>query len=478
MHTLNCKPKTLLLALSLGLGTVVAPVLQAAGSGKAPADGSDGSVGEVSLVLGKAWLLSADGERQRIRVGTRIGVSDSIETTRNGHVHLRFVDQGLVVVRPSSLLEVERYDYNVANPAASVVKFNLREGVARSISGDAAESAKQNFRMNTPLAAIGVRGTDFVVSAGPDATRALVQQGAIVLAPFSADCVASGFGPCSSNSLELGANLNQIAVLDANSLQPALLPRPATELPDALLTSGAGQPQLASEETEEDRPASPDEDKEGATDIYADSVTALAVNRKIADGRELAQVPPPEPEFTPDTAMAATQLTRNTQLVWGRWLERRLENERITVPYGVAAADNRVVAVGSDSYALFRLEQGSQDVDIKPGLGNLGFSLSRAQAIINTGSARELMDVYGGLLNINFDERLFSTSLQLGHAATGRIEYRDSGIVFGGGTFRNRTEDQVTAGVLSVDGTEAGYFFQTKVPAGSIEGLTLWGLQP
>jgi hypothetical protein len=36
----------------------------------------------------------------------------------------------------------------------------------------------------------------------------------------------------------------------------------------------------------------------------------------------------------------------------------------------------------------------------------------------------------------------------------------------------------VTAGVLSIDGSEAGYFFQTKVSAGSIEGLTLWSVKP
>jgi hypothetical protein len=454
-------PKALLLALSLGLGSAVS----AASTVTPPA-----AVGEVSMVLGKAWLHSATGERHAIRVGTRISVSDSIETSRNGHVHVRFVDQGLVVVRPSSTLDVERYDYDVANPAASAVKLNLREGVARSISGAAAESAKQNFRLNTPLAAIGVRGTDFVVSASADSTRALVKQGAIVLAPFSSDCSAAALGPCSNNALELSGELNQIAVLHASSLQPALLPRPDTDIPEALLLPGSA-PQLLAEQ---DAAVVESDKKDGGTDIYTDSVTSLAVNRKLSSGRQLAAIP----KYTPDAAVPAEQLTRNTQLVWGRWFERRLDNERITVPYSVAVSDGREASVGSDSYALFRLEHGSKDLNIKPGLGVVAFNLNQAQAILNTGSARELMDIYGGLLNINFDARQFSTSLQLGHTATGRIEFRDAGRVFDGGTFRNRTDEQVTAGVLSIDGREAGYFFQTTVPAGAIEGITLWGVKP
>jgi len=298
------------------------------------------------------------------------------------------------------------------------------------------------------------------------------------LAPFSSDCSAATLGPCSSNALELAGDAGQIAVLDANSLQAALLPRLDTELPGAL--RGTAQPLVANAGATE-------HEEDGGADIYADSVTTLAVNRKISDSLQLAQTPPAPPappapapvDITPATPLSSEQLTLNTQLVWGRWFERRLPTERITVSYAEAAVPGREISVASDNYALFRrIENGVQDVNIKPGLGVIGFNLTQAQAILNTGSTRELMDVYGGLLNINFDERLFTTSLQLGHAATGNIVFSDAGRVFDGGTFRNRSDDQVTAGVLSIDGSEAGYFFQTKVNAGSIEGLTLWSVKP
>ena len=94
-------------------------------------------------------------------------------------------------VRPDSQLEIISYDYDAEHPEESSIKFNLIEGIARSISGEGAKAARSRYRLNTPIAAIGVRGTDFVVSVTGQSTRALVNQGAIAMAPYSADCSAS-----------------------------------------------------------------------------------------------------------------------------------------------------------------------------------------------------------------------------------------------------------------------------------------------
>lgn len=437
-----------------------------------------GAVGEVSLVLGKAYVRSAEGGREPLRIGMSISVDDIIETGSNGHVHVRFVDQALVSVRPSSTLEIIRYDYDQQNPAASTVKLNLIEGVTRAISGKAAKEARQNFRMNTPIAAIGVRGTDFVVSASRQSVRALVNEGAIVVAPFSSSCSADAFGPCSQNAMELAGGNSQIIEINATALTPVLLPLPGTAIPENMLQeSTADIAETGKTEHEED----------GGSDIYTDSVTTRAVTQKIADGKQLASNPEPlppaptpappaiVPEFTPDIVVSSAELTRNSQLVWGRWGGNPLANQRITVTYAQAFAEGRQATVGNDHYALFRLESGSKDVN--PGLGVLAFDLTQAQATLKTANGSELMDVYGGLLNINIEERHFSTSLQLGHSATGKFEYSDSGLVYAGGIFRNRSDDKVTAGILSIDGSEAGYFFETTVDAGAIEGLTLWSIQ-
>jgi hypothetical protein len=78
----------------------------------------------------------------------------------------------------------------------------------------AAQSARDKFRLNTPLVAIGIKGTDFVTQASAQSAVVLVNQGAIVLAPLDANCRADAFGPCgTSRSRELGANTSGLALV-------------------------------------------------------------------------------------------------------------------------------------------------------------------------------------------------------------------------------------------------------------------------
>jgi len=150
-------------------------------------------VGKVLFAIGDA-RLAADGTR--IKKDDTIAAGQVVVTGSNGHVHLRFVDDAFVSVRPNSRLQVEQYVYDEREPKNNRVRFSLSQGVARLITGKAGQSAKDNFRLNTPVAAIGIRGTDFLVQAQDAVTRVAVQQGAILVAPFSENCARDALGPC------------------------------------------------------------------------------------------------------------------------------------------------------------------------------------------------------------------------------------------------------------------------------------------
>lgn len=462
-HTRIALPFALTALLGLPTGMVQA-------SGEAPAN----AVGAVSLVVGKAWVQRPGAERERIRTGTEIGVYDSIETSTNGHVHIHFVDDALVSVRPSSTLEVLRYDYDAAHPTQSAVKFNLVEGVFRAISGQAAKNARENFRLNTPIAAIGVRGTDFVVSADKDAVRALVTEGVIVVTPYSSQCLVDALGPCSQSGVELAGGTSQIVQISANSLIPVLLPI-APGIPEAMVGSAVTPPEEKSEPS-----------GKASGELYADSVTTRAVNQTIAVSRAVVApepapvVPVVIPEFTPDVAITSPALAAvERQLVWGRYALSD-SNERITLVYDPLSStlDGRKGTVGNNHYSLFRYEvNGNQNV--QAGLGVVAFNLDKAQAQYTTGGVTSLMDVNGGNLSIDFNQNQYSTSLNLSHAATGAIVFADSGRLFAGGYFHDiRTEAHGLAGAVSLDGKEAGYFFEETLANGRMEGLTLWGRKP
>ena len=451
-------------------------------------------VGEVSLVLGRAYLQAPGQPRQRVRKGSIIKVHDQITTEANGHVHIRFVDQALMSLRPRTRLEIVRYDFNAERPERSVVKFNLIEGVTRAISGDAAKAARDRFRLNTPIAAIGVRGTDFVVSATESTTRALVNVGTIVMAPFSTECSADAFGPCTANAVELTSLSLQLIELDDNSALPRLLPALNVRDPD-MMREEVQQLIASSVEASADGPASDETYLEGVTAVKVNADVERVSNDLPAPVTETPPVTPPEsppvtppesppvtppesppvtppqPDFTPATTVAPVELT-TSQLVWGRFSSGFGEQEKITVSFATASAD-RKITVGNIDYGLFRPENGSQHVD--SGLGVVSFSLASAQAFYSSESGVVAMQVGGGALDIDFQENRFATELNLSHSATGAVDFLASGRLFDGGYFHARTDTQEIAGAVSIDGSEAGYFFSRQLDNGNIQGLTLWG---
>ena len=421
------------------------------------------SVGEVSLVLGKAWLETAQG-RVQISAGTPVRASDRILTESNGHVHIRFVDEALLSVRPDSRLEIVQYDYNPEQPQRSAIKLNLEEGITRSISGQGASAARERFRLNTPIAAIGVRGTDFVVSATSGTVRALVNEGAIVMAPFSSECSIDSFGPCLANGIELTDSALQIAQIDGSSTSPRLLPAAVEREP---VISEQIQTAATDRNTQVDA-----EEKTVGTGTYLENVTARRLKDDVSAVIALNPRPPAATDFMPKEALGTSALAQNN-LMWGRWNDGYGSQERITSTQGLAAA-GRDVTVGTGDYILFRDGGGRELLTSSViAMGTASFALDSAQAFFNPGNGAVAMVVNGGKLDINFDKRQFATQLNLNHALTGKVDFVSSGIVSSEGFFYSQVGDYLT-GAISIDGSEAGYFFEKQLQDGGIQGLTLW----
>lgn len=460
-----------LFALSAPMASAVEPLNNEAGK-SGEIQQSSLSVGTVSLVWGKAYIESPDQPRQLIKVGSSIKVSDKITTAANGTVHIQFVDKAYLSVRPDSELEISSYDYNPEKPQLSEVKYNLIFGITRSISGEAAKAARQRFRLNTPIAAIGVRGTDFVVSATDSTTRALVTEGTIVLAPFSAECSFDAFGPCDVNAVELTGNSLQVIELDGSTPLPRLLA--STEIRDSdTLRAEVQQAISRADETATENNAA-------SRDVYVEEAAAVKVADAAADLQQSIPTVAPEPEpiqdpdFTPDAPLVVADIS-DRQLVWGRYAVAGLnEQDRVSLSYA-EASNGRETTVGNSAYGLFRTENGSKRLD--KGLEVVSFSLNSAQAFYNSSTGVVAMEVSGGSLGIDFLENSFATELNLNHSATGPVNFFATGRLHDGGYFYSRTDTQRIAGAVSLDGQEAGYFFERQLQDGGIQGLTLWDSQ-
>jgi hypothetical protein len=463
----------LLLAASMSNAVVAQSVEPSSVSLALGSEVSQVPVGEVSLVLGRAWIQSAGQPRALIAPGTIVRQSDRIQTESNGHVHIRFVDQALVSVRPDSLLEIVQYDFVADRPGNTSIKLNLQEGVTRSISGKGASSARDRFRLNTPIAAIGVRGTDFVVSASRQSVRAAVNEGTIVMAPFSSDCSVDTFGPCLTNAIELTESSLQILEIQSAGGVPELLPATLERDPEMMRNEVAQA--LAMHEQ-----AAPADEKTAGTDVFLENVTSMRVQQVVATAAPVVNPPviaqPGAPETAPPggvTPVAPVPLPALTDrnLVWGRWGAGQGELEKLTMAYADVRT-GRDVTVGNSSYVLFR--DGDGKTRIQAGLGPVSFALHSAQAFYHSDSGVVAMTVLGGSLDINFNNNQFATELNMNHSLTGNVDFIANGFIFDGGYFYTRSATERMAGAVSLDGTEAGYFFEKQLASGGIQGLTLW----
>lgn len=449
---------------------LVAALLSIAGGWTAQAQASSPApvVGSVTLSLGKAVIIDAAGQSTAVRKGSAIHPGDRVETAEGGHVHIRFVDGALVSVRPTSRLEVEEYQYNAQQVDKSLVRFRLDQGVARAISGAAAEGARERFRLNTPLVAIGVRGTDFVVRADSSQTLASVNQGAIVMAPFGDGCQVQATGPCSSGSAKLlTAAMGNMQVEYRNHFaQPQIKP-----VGTMLAGDASGQTVVASaSHSSQDQQVLRESRK--SDDTVA--MTLLQGGGQQADGVIKADPKPPTvpvgpsiPVFVPSEADA---------LVWGRFSGTVAVANDISVGAGSGLLKGKTAVVTDDRYVLYQA-QGRSDALLNQ-QGTLNFGLQQSQASFTAASgAVQAASVLGGFLQINFGNQQFNTSLNVSSVPTGVVGVQASGY-FGANTGIFYTADDlstVVKGAVSWDAKSAGYFFQKAAAGGSLSGITLWG---
>lgn len=437
------------------------------------------TVGEVSLVIGKAFLESANQRQARVRIGDLVREGDTVRTESTGHVHLRFIDNAVLSVRPRSELQVLAYRFDEANPQNSLVKLNLIEGTARAVSGEAAKTAKERFRLNTPIAAIGVRGTDFVVSTTSNSLKAIVNDGAIVVAPFSNQCLQAGTGPCNFNSVELGGGALQVLEFDSEMAEPRLVPILAAGQDAAQFEglvgslSAARQPvddavELIGASVEDEASSfSGGLTSGGITDrdVVTESITSVDV------GDSAKNQAPYGTGFTPQVKYSPSQL-RQRQLVWGRFADGKGNLERLTLPLS-EASEGRKVSVGANfEYFLFRPEQG--EAQVNSGLGEIGFSLTSAQAYFKSGQEVSPVVVSKGDLIMDFGNNTFETSLDLYHMQLGDARFAVEGNIYNGGYFHLRNDQSSIVGAVSLDGKESGYSFDFLNWEGSVQGITLW----
>ena len=105
--------------------------------------------------------VEAGGQERILEQGKGIYAEDQVTTGEKSFAVLQFVDGAKVTVRPESVLLVKEYAFNGGDQDAATL--SLVRGGLRVITGAMAKSNPEKYKVETPTALMGVRGTEFAL---------------------------------------------------------------------------------------------------------------------------------------------------------------------------------------------------------------------------------------------------------------------------------------------------------------------------
>jgi hypothetical protein len=120
-------------------------------------------IGQVKIAKGQV-TIERQGKAMPATVGARLQVADVVRTGADGSVGITMDDDSLLSAGPNSALSLDNYAFDSTTNQG---RFNtsLNKGTLSVISGRIAKQTPDAMTVRTPTAILGVRGTEFVVSA-------------------------------------------------------------------------------------------------------------------------------------------------------------------------------------------------------------------------------------------------------------------------------------------------------------------------
>ena len=141
------------------------PLLLAQAGAPAPAPVPEAQqtvgVGQVTHLSGTLLARRTDGSVKLLSVKSNVVEGDTLSTQDGTYARVKFSDGAEVVLRPTSQLKVESYQFADEKPASDNVVLNLLRGGLRKVTGLVGRRNRDRVRVAAPNATIGIRGTHF-----------------------------------------------------------------------------------------------------------------------------------------------------------------------------------------------------------------------------------------------------------------------------------------------------------------------------
>ena len=120
-------------------------------------------VGYVARIEGDAVARDLNGRVQQLQINSQIFEGDRLETEMGARIQILMDDGAEVFLKEDSVLKISEYAITAGYDKESSSILDLLRGGLRKITGSIGASALANYQLQTGLATIGIRGTEYVL---------------------------------------------------------------------------------------------------------------------------------------------------------------------------------------------------------------------------------------------------------------------------------------------------------------------------
>jgi len=415
-------------------------------------------VARVAVSVGEAKKWNAAGQEETLKVGASLMPGDRIRTGSDSVAILIFTDEGRISLRADSELLIRHYQIDPAG-VKTRIDLELIKGTLRQISGNGSRTQPDRYRLNTPIAVIGVRGTDFLAKTTGDAVEAFVHEGKIVITPGT--CAQSECTPVAMASSD--SQLKYVRLSTDGRIEQREFRQGELERVFGIDIARAGTRNTPVANNSPKRLEASDAQLPEGTRMVTSTIFAA-----YTEAEKRSQNKPVDNQ----QSINSTPADMPRQLVWGRFSSASALPQTLMVAFSEASQGRHVTVGELGEYALWRASPtGRMSADLT---GQANFRLTGADAFLVQPTGVSTAQVTAATLGVDFDRSLIKATVGLQHVSTGATAINVGGKINEEGVFVGTNANERVAGALARDGTEAGYLFSKDVAAGTFRGITLW----
>ena len=116
--------------------------------------------GEVEFTRGVGYAQTPGQGARILGKGLAFREGDTLSTGAYSSAQIKMQDGGFIALRPDSRLKFDKFSFNGQQDGSESSYFSLIKGGFRAVTGLIGQLHKPAYRIKTPTATLGIRGTD------------------------------------------------------------------------------------------------------------------------------------------------------------------------------------------------------------------------------------------------------------------------------------------------------------------------------